>query len=176
MVVLSFLGSRFFAKQTWLASDRNWPADRGDLFDFGRWKRRRRVALLFADQARAQRKYRPQNRYADLRRLRNTGCVCLPRGEHMVRGFADRIGSCLPPGVVRQPLYSVFGHVSRSSRRIGERNWWHGWRLRGTGRSIRRGPQTSGNRKLQGSISHRRVGLLVSARRDSDSRSQVGTR
>src|ERR1700675_2896111 len=51
LVVLSFLGSRFFAKQTWNRFNGFGAAHRGDLFDLRRWQRRRRLDIFFFDQA-----------------------------------------------------------------------------------------------------------------------------
>src|SRR5580692_12276497 len=169
LVVLSFLGARVLAKQTWLGADGAWTSDFSDLRYLGLRECRRRLAFLLFDPARAKRQFRPQDRHADLCHRRDTGRVRVSRREHVVCRPADRTGRGLPPGIFRQPLYPVLGHVSCRSSWFRERNRRHGWCHRRYLRRILGWPRTSVDGQLQSSVPDRQRGLFTGACRDSSS-------
>src|SRR4029077_9149008 len=70
LVVLSFLGARLLATQTWTGSDEDWLTNYGDLRDLRCRQRCRRLAFVVADPAWKKRKHGPQNHDADLWALR----------------------------------------------------------------------------------------------------------
>src|SRR6185437_2504550 len=130
LVVLSFLGSFFPAQQARAYAHRIKRTAGNDLHHGGWRQRRRRVALLPVIETRLERQPRTENRNGNLRAGGSARHIGIARGSVVAGSSADWTGCGGPPGLVVQPLYACFGHVSqarscvsRGSRRIRRRGW-----------------------------------------------------
>jgi hypothetical protein len=102
-------------------------ANPGDLRHFGRWKHRRRLAILEYDQARIFRECCAEVDDAFLCFGRSADCHCLPHHGIVARHTSDWPCSSRTSGFFRKSLYVDIRSLPFPSGRVRGRYWWHGW-------------------------------------------------